>query len=147
VLPHLRSDPIRTFLDAADRYGDFVHLKAGPYHGFLLSEPADIKHVLQDNARNYHKSPLFDRLKEVVGNGLLTSEDSFWLRQRRLAQPAFHRLRLIAMADAIVGSHPAGAAHYLASSAGYSRDPREASACQHEHRATSRLVTGTFRLR
>jgi cytochrome P450 len=102
VLPHLRSDPIRTFLDAADRYGDFVHLKAGPYHGFLLSEPADIKHVLQDNARNYHKSPLFDRLREVVGNGLLTSEDSFWLRQRRLAQPAFHRQRLIAMADAIV---------------------------------------------
>ena len=102
VLPQLRSDPIRTFLDAADRFGDLVHLKAGPYHGFLLSDPADIKHVLQDNARNYHKSPLFDRLKDVVGNGLLTSEDSFWLRQRRLAQPAFHRQRLIAMADAIV---------------------------------------------
>ena len=102
MLPHLRSDPIRTFLDAADRYGDLVHLKAGPYHGFLLSEPADIKHVLQDNARNYHKSPLFDRLRDVVGNGLLTSEDSLWFRQRRLAQPAFHRRRLIAMADVIV---------------------------------------------
>jgi cytochrome P450 len=102
VLPHLRSDPIRTFLDAADRYGDLVHLKAGPYHGFLLCEPADIKHVLQDNARNYHKSPLFDRLRDVVGNGLLTSEDSLWLRQRRLAQPAFHRQRLSAMADVIV---------------------------------------------
>jgi cytochrome P450 len=102
VLPHLRSDPIRTFLDAADRYGDFVHLKAGPYHGFLLSEPADIKHVLQDNARNYHKSPLYDRLRDELGNGLLTSEDSFWLRQRRLAQPAFHRQRIMAMADAMV---------------------------------------------
>jgi cytochrome P450 len=102
VLPHLRSDPIRTFLDAADRYGELVHLKAGPYHGFLLTDPADLKHVLLDNARNYHKSPLFDRLKEVIGNGLLTSEDAFWLRQRRLAQPAFHRQRLVAMADAIV---------------------------------------------
>jgi cytochrome P450 len=102
VLPHLRSNPIRTFLDAADRYGDFVHLKAGPYHGFLPSDPADIKHVLQDNARNYHKSPLYDRLRDNLGNGLLTSEDSFWLRQRRLAQPAFHRQRVMAMADAIV---------------------------------------------
>jgi cytochrome P450 len=101
VLPQLRSDPIRTFLDAADRYGDLVHLKAGPYHGFLLTDPADIKHVLQDNARNYHKSPLFERLRDVVGNGLLTSEDSFWLRQRRLAQPAFHRQRLNTMADAM----------------------------------------------
>jgi cytochrome P450 len=102
VLPQLRSDPIRTFRDAADRYGDLVHLKAGPHHGFLLTDPADIKHVLQDNARNYHKSPLFERLRDVVGNGLLTSEDSFWLRQRRLAQPAFHRQRLITMADAMV---------------------------------------------
>jgi cytochrome P450 len=102
VLPHLRSNPIRTFLDAADRYGDFVHLKAGPYHGFLACDPADIKHVLQDNARNYHKSPLYDRLRENLGNGLLTSEDSFWLRQRRLAQPAFHRHRVKAMADAMV---------------------------------------------
>ena len=104
VLPHLRSNPIRTFLDAADRYGDFVHLKAGPYHGFLASDPVDIKHVLQDNARNYHKSPLYDRLRDSLGNGLLTSEDSFWLRQRRLAQPAFHRQRLMAMADAMVDS-------------------------------------------
>ena len=102
VLPHLRSNPIRTFLDAADRYGDLVHLKAGPYHGFLLCEPAHIKHVLQDNARNYHKSPLYDRLRDGIGNGLLTSEDSLWLRQRRLAQPAFHRPRVIAMADAMV---------------------------------------------
>lgn len=102
MLPQLRSDPMRTFLDAADRYGDIVHLKAGPYHGFLVSAPADIKHVLQDNARNYHKSPLYDRLRDSLGNGLLTSEDSFWLRQRRLAQPAFHRQRLITMADAMV---------------------------------------------
>jgi cytochrome P450 len=101
VLPQLRSDPIRTFLDAADRYGDVVHLKAGPYHGFLVCDPADIKHVLQDNARNYHKSPLYERLRDSLGNGLLTSEDSFWLRQRRLAQPAFHRQRLIEMADAM----------------------------------------------
>src|SRR6185369_17193397 len=102
VLPQLRSDPIRTFLDAADGFGDIVHLKAGPYHGFLLSDPADIKRVLQDNARNYHKSPLYDRLRDSLGNGLLTSEDAFWLRQRRLAQPAFHRQRLIAMAEVMV---------------------------------------------
>ena len=102
VLPQLRSNPIRTFLDAADRYGDLVHLKAGPYHGFLACDPADVKHVLQDNARNYHKSPLYDRLRDSLGNGLLTSEDSFWLRQRRLAQPAFHRQRVKAMAEAMV---------------------------------------------
>jgi len=109
VLPNLRANPIRTFLDAAERYGDIVHMKAGPYHGFLVSDPAHIRHVLQDNARNYHKSPLYDRLRDNLGNGLLTSEDAFWLRQRRLAQPAFHRQRIQAMADAMVGC----AAHML----------------------------------
>src|SRR5438093_13063254 len=104
MLPQLRSNPIGVFLDAADRYGDLVHLKAGPYHGYLLSNPDDIKHVLQDNYRNYHKSPLYERLKDGVGEGLLTSEDAFWLRQRRLAQPAFHRQRVAAMADAMVDS-------------------------------------------
>jgi cytochrome P450 len=102
LLPQLRSDPVRTFLDAADRFGDIAYLKAGPYHGFLLSDPADIKHVLQDNARNYHKSPLYQRLRDGLGNGLLTSEDALWLRQRRLAQPAFHHQRLVTMAEAMV---------------------------------------------
>jgi cytochrome P450 len=102
VLPHLRRDPLGTFRDAADRFGDFVHMKAGPYDGYLVSGPAGIRHVLQDNARNYHKSPLYDRLREGLGNGLLTSEDALWLRQRRLAQPAFHRQRLTAMADTMV---------------------------------------------
>jgi cytochrome P450 len=102
VLPQLRADPIRTFLQAADTYGDIVHMKAGPYHGYLVTNPADIKHVLQDNARNYHKSPLYERLRDGIGNGLLTSEDSLWLRQRRLAQPAFHRERLARMADAMI---------------------------------------------
>jgi cytochrome P450 len=99
MLPQLRADPVRTFLDAADRYGDVVHIKAGKYHGYLVCAPADIKHVLQDNYRNYHKSPLYDRLKHGIGDGLLTSEDAVWLRQRRLAQPAFHRERLAAMCD------------------------------------------------
>jgi cytochrome P450 len=98
MLPHMRRDPLRVYLDAAERYGDFVHLKVGGYHGYLLCNPEHIKHVLQDNYRNYHKSPLYERLKEGLGNGLLTSEDDFWLRQRRLAQPAFHRQRLSALA-------------------------------------------------
>ncbi|MGH9314140.1 MAG: cytochrome P450 [Vicinamibacterales bacterium] len=98
MLPHLRENPLRVYLDAAERYGDFVHMKAGAYHGYVVCNPDDIKHVLQDNYRNYHKSPLYDRLKAGLGNGLLTSEDDFWLRQRRLAQPAFHRQRLAALA-------------------------------------------------
>ena len=77
-------------------------MKVLAYHGYLVTDPAGIRHVLQDNARNYHKSPVYARLRDTLGNGLLTSEDASWLRQRRLAQPAFHRQRLQAMTDAMV---------------------------------------------
>ena len=40
--------------------------------------------------------------KRLFGNGLLTSEGDFWLRQRRLAQPAFHRTRIASYADTMV---------------------------------------------
>src|SRR5215471_955430 len=99
MLPAVRRDPIGVFMHAAQRFGEVVCLKIGPRRGFLITNPDDVRHVLQDNARNYHKSPLYDKLRTFLGNGLLTSEDDFWLRQRRIAQPAFHRQRLAALAS------------------------------------------------
>src|SRR5687767_15194378 len=99
MLPAVRRNPTAVFMDAARRFGDVVFLKIGPRRGYLITNPADVRHVLQDNARNYHKSPLYDKLRASLGNGLLTSEDDFWLRQRRIAQPAFHRRRVAALAS------------------------------------------------
>jgi cytochrome P450 len=99
MLPALRRDPTAVFMRAARRFGDVVYLKIGSRRGFLITNPADVRHVLQDNARNYHKSPLYAKLRMSLGNGLLTSEDDFWLRQRRIAQPAFHRPRIAALAS------------------------------------------------
>ena len=105
MLPAIRRDPTAVFMDAARRFGESAYLKIGPRRGYLITNPADVRHVLQDNARNYHKSPLYDKLRLSLGNGLLTSEGEFWLRQRRIAQPAFHRQRIAAlagvMADAV----------------------------------------------
>jgi cytochrome P450 len=98
MLPAVRRNPTGVFLNAARRFGDVTYFKIGPRHGYLITNPADVRHVLQDNARNYHKSPLYEKLRMFLGNGLLTSEDDFWLRQRRIAQPAFHRQRVAALA-------------------------------------------------
>ncbi len=86
-------------MDAARRFGDVAYLQIGPRRGFLATNPADIRHVLADNARNYRKSPLYDKLKASLGHGLVTSEGAYWLRQRRLAQPAFHKQRIAALAS------------------------------------------------
>src|SRR5215468_2422174 len=98
MLPAVRRDPIGVFMRAARQFGDVTYFKIGPRRGFLITNPDDVRHVLQDNARNYHKSPLYEKLRMFLGNGLLTSEDDFWLRQRRIAQPAFHRQRMAAIA-------------------------------------------------
>ena len=98
MLPAVRRDPTGVFIKAARRFGDVAYLKIGPRRGYLITNPADVRHVLQDNARNYQKSPLYQKLRMSLGNGLLTSEGDFWLRQRRIAQPAFHRQKVSALA-------------------------------------------------
>jgi cytochrome P450 len=114
MLPAVRRNPTSVFLHAARRYGEVSYFKIGPRHGFLVTNPADIRHVLQDNARNYRKSPLYDKLRVVLGNGLLTSEGDFWLRQRRIAQPAFHRQRIAALAGVMAAAAREAAAHWEA---------------------------------
>ncbi|MEM6273075.1 MAG: cytochrome P450 [Bacteroidota bacterium] len=78
---------------------------------FLLLKPEYITHVLQKNHRNYRKSFAYDGLKPFLGQGLLTSEGSHWLRQRRLAQPAFHREQL----HTLIGDMAQATAIYLES--------------------------------
>jgi len=58
------------------------------------SEPDFMRYVLQKNHRNYKKGRSYDVLKLVLGNGLVTSNGKFWQKQRRLAQPAFHKKNL-----------------------------------------------------
>jgi cytochrome P450 len=98
VFPAWR-DPLSLFLDARATYGDVVRFKFGPFQYYVVNDPDVIRHVLVDNAKAYTKSRNYMGLKRVLGEGLLTSEGDHWRRQRKLAQPAFHRERLAGFAD------------------------------------------------
>jgi cytochrome P450 len=99
----LRKDPLTFFPAQVREYGDVVRIRVGPMYVTLLAHPDLVRHVLQDNARNYNKQTRgFAVIRELLGQGLLTSEGDFWLRQRRLAQPAFHRQRLAGFASTMV---------------------------------------------
>jgi cytochrome P450 len=80
-------------------HGDIAHWRIGPQNLYLFSHPDLIRDVLVTNQKNFHKSRGLERAKRLLGNGLLTSEGEFHLRQRRLAQPAFHRQRIEAYAS------------------------------------------------
>ena len=89
--------PLTFYAGARREYGEIVRFRSfGRFHWILLTHPVDIEHVLRANHQNYVKGLFVNPLKLLIGEGLVTSEGSFWLRQRRLAQPAFHRKRLLA---------------------------------------------------
>jgi cytochrome P450 len=92
------------FITRCREYGDVVRTRFLYVHAYFLYNPEDIEAVLTTNAKSFRKaqslrSPFFARL---VGNGLVTSEGEFWRRQRRLAQPAFHRQRISSYGDVMV---------------------------------------------
>ncbi|MCY1045916.1 cytochrome P450 [Corallococcus sp. bb12-1] len=118
VLPQVRRD-VLGFLTAIHReYGDVVSYRLGPIKSHLIAHPDGVRHVLQDHVKNYTKDHLSYRMgKWITGNGLLTSQGDFWLRQRRLAQPAFHRQRIAGMAARMIQSTEAMLQRWEASAA------------------------------
>jgi cytochrome P450 len=74
-------------------YGDTYRVFA-PGRGswtWVIQHPDDVKRVLVTNHRNYVKGVGIDRVRLLLGNGIMTSEGEVWRRQRRMMQPGFHR--------------------------------------------------------
>src|SRR5262249_59495353 len=79
-------------------------LRFGAWPAVLLNNSDHAEYVLVRNHRNFIKFPLFFRhVQAIFGHGLLTSEGEFWLRQRRLAAPAFHAERVAGYGAVMVG--------------------------------------------
>jgi len=94
-----RRGPLPFFQNLAAQYGDISYFKLGPQEAFFLNHPDYIKDVLVTNNHNFIKGLALQRAKRLLGEGLLTSEGEFHRRQRRLAQPAFHRARIASYAS------------------------------------------------
>src|SRR3984893_9018468 len=95
-------DPLIYLAKLQQEYGDIVTLRAYNYRVFFLSHPDYIEEVLVAQSRKFFKGRILKANKRLFGNGLLTSEGDFWLRQRRLAQPAFHRARVATYGQTMV---------------------------------------------
>jgi cytochrome P450 len=87
------------FLTRLAGNGDVAPFRLGPQLAVLLSDPEDIREVLVARSKGFVKGRALERAKRLLGEGLLTSEGEFHLRQRRLAAPAFHRQRVAAYGE------------------------------------------------
>ena len=98
-----RRDPLEFLSRIAREYpGDVVRFRPGPRDSYLVKHPDLVKDVLVTRQHDFSKSRGLEWAKLFLGEGLLTSEGEFHTRQRRLAQPAFHRQRIGAYADDMV---------------------------------------------
>jgi cytochrome P450 len=91
----VRADPLGVLSRMAHEYGDIVRFIVAGQERILLNHPDLIEQILVVQHAKFHKSELTRRVTgRLLGQGLLISEGDFWRRQRRLAQPAFHRSRI-----------------------------------------------------
>src|SRR6202142_2498962 len=99
----LLGDPLELMRAAAREYGDVVRIPVILQSRILLNHPDFIQQVLIFQQGKFHKSELTKQTTgRLLGQGLLISEGDFWRRQRRLAQPAFHRQRINDYAPAML---------------------------------------------
>lgn len=98
----LLNAPLGFHEQARIRFGDVFRFRTGPLLTHFLYHPDHVRHVLYDNPKNYLRGWQYRLLSGLFGDNLVAAEGSSWLRQRRLAQPAFHRERLAGYANVMV---------------------------------------------
>lgn len=89
-----QGNPLEQFTYIARRLGDVADLSNEHWQAYLLSHPEHIEFVHVHTGRLFDKGYSEPATQALLGNGLVTSEREFWLRQRRMIQPAFHRERI-----------------------------------------------------
>ncbi|HVH45142.1 MAG TPA: cytochrome P450 [Labilithrix sp.] len=104
AVPGFLRDPAALCTAAWREKGDVVRLSLGVTDAVVLSHPDHIRHVLQEQHKRYGKGRLYGAVRKVLGHGLVTSEGETWLSLRRLMQPSFHRERLDALVETLVGT-------------------------------------------
>ena len=96
-------DPVAMLTGMHRTYGGISRVKFGPFLMHVVTEPAYVKHVLQDNAHNYVRGRLYKMFEPFFGLGLLTTDDEEWRFRRKVSQPLFHRPKLREKSSVITG--------------------------------------------
>jgi cytochrome P450 len=94
--------PILLFEHLLKTYGNIAQYRFMGTPIVFVNDPEYIREILVNQSSSFVKERTVKRMKVLLGEGLITSEDPFHMRQRRIAAPAFHRQRIAAYGDQII---------------------------------------------
>lgn len=98
--PALRRDTLGLFRRAWRECGPMARLSFGPWSALFVFDPEVVQHVLVEHHGRYSKRTRgYEALRLLLGQGLVTSEGELWRRQRRIANPSFHRRRVAVLTE------------------------------------------------
>lgn len=98
-----RAHRLDLFLRIGRECGDIGMFRIGPRSVVMFNAVELVQEVLVEHAADFEKTPnmrIYGR--PLLGNGLLTSENEFHKRQRKLVAPPFQHRRIASYADIIV---------------------------------------------
>lgn len=101
---HTTEESFNMVAELLEQYGDIVRIPSASRSSdsYLVNNPDYIKHILVKNHENYNKGVGFERVKLLLGNGIIASDGVFWRRQRRMIQPAFSRQMIASLVDKMI---------------------------------------------
>jgi len=101
MMPEMARDMLGLFTSLSQEYGGMACFKLLNKNYLLVTHPDYVKYILQDNSKNFIRGRSVETGRVLLGNGLPLIDGDFWLRERRLLQPAFHRERLGKLTETI----------------------------------------------
>ncbi len=135
-------DALDTLSAAFTRYGDAFKIFSPEINAYIgvFSHPDHARQVFVDNHANYTKGIGIERVRILLGNGIMASEGDTWRRQRKLIQPAFHRSVIARMFEHIRAGNIALRDRWLA----HARDGREINLTQDLSDVTLNVVVNSI---
>lgn len=97
LIPFLRQ-PLR-FMQSLRTHGDMTKIYLGRQPVYVVNSPQSIHRMFVEEQRNLNNGRIFDKARQIIGNGIPFSDGAFYVRQRRIIQPAFHRDRIARYAE------------------------------------------------
>lgn len=96
-------ETLETLQGLQREYGDMVSMqRPNGRLAYFINDPAEVHRILARRHAKYRKGPGFERVKMLLGNGLIVSDGDIWRRSRRMIQPAFGRQNIHRLVDVMV---------------------------------------------